>query len=305
MNALVLSGGGTRSVAHLGVLDELAHRFQWEPDILIGTSGGGLVAALWGAGVTVSQRAQLLASLQSAVRFHGRREVIALAWKEALRDLLQDQPIQGVLTATPLFRHFTDILGNPHIRMRELPRQVILVAFNLTTARQILFPSFKLTADQLFACHQRSWEVAPLETPLIDAMHATMALPGLFRPHQIGSAFYVDGGVVDNFALDVAELLDVAWALGVNLGGHFTPVGTAALSWSRIVSDAIWSLLADATQAREATITIPRVILQPVVAQFVQTDLADMGSIYEAGRAAVQREDAVLQDLLAPTVAAQ
>ena len=299
MDALVLSGGGTRSMAHFGVLDGIDQLWVWSPDVVIGTSGGGLVAALWGAAVTNVQRAHLLYRLMHDVALHGRSSVIRLAWRQALGDLLHGGPVQGVLSARPLFDTFASVLPSPAtLQMGQLPRKIILVAFNLSTGRQILFPSYRLSPEQLYACHERQWEVAPLETLVLDAMHATMALPGLFRPHQIGPSYFCDGGVVDNFPLDVAALIQADTAIGVNLGGQFTRLGTESAGWMRIVSDAIWTLLADATQAREATVTMPRVILRPDVKQFAQTDLGALKAIYQTGQRSVATNRVALDALI-------
>lgn len=51
---MVLSGGGARGLAHVGVLKALGER-QIEPDVVAGTSAGAIVAALYGAGYTADE----------------------------------------------------------------------------------------------------------------------------------------------------------------------------------------------------------------------------------------------------------
>lgn len=52
--ALVLSSGGPRGFVHVGVLKALAE-LQWKPDLVVGSSVGALVGALYAAGVPVSE----------------------------------------------------------------------------------------------------------------------------------------------------------------------------------------------------------------------------------------------------------
>ena len=56
--ALVLSGGSVRAAAHVGVLKALI-KYHLEPDLVVGTSGGAIVAALYAAGRTPDELEEL------------------------------------------------------------------------------------------------------------------------------------------------------------------------------------------------------------------------------------------------------
>ena len=51
---LVLSGGSVRAAAHVGVL-KAVEEYKLEPQVVVGTSGGSIVAALYAAGLTAAE----------------------------------------------------------------------------------------------------------------------------------------------------------------------------------------------------------------------------------------------------------
>ncbi len=66
--ALVLSGGGARGFAHLGVLRVL-EREGWRPDLVVGTSAGAIVGAMYASGLSVADIEAAAASLNWSVLF--------------------------------------------------------------------------------------------------------------------------------------------------------------------------------------------------------------------------------------------
>ncbi len=66
--ALVLSGGGARGFAHLGVLRVL-EREGWRPDLVVGTSAGAIVGAMYASGLSVADIEAAAATLDWSVLF--------------------------------------------------------------------------------------------------------------------------------------------------------------------------------------------------------------------------------------------
>ena len=267
--ALVLSGGGTRSAAHIGVLAALSQPpVEWVPDLVVGTSGGGLVAGLWAAGWTPQQMTQFATQVTSAD--------VHIDW----RNLCHPLHIEGLLTVEPLFRRIYTILGGR--RLSDFSRKVGIVAFNASAGRLDLFTNATLTPSVVQRLGVLG--VHPVtDAFLVDAMRATMAVPALFKPHVVFGNTYIDGGVGDNFPLDIAEALGATLCIGVNLGGQLTPLGSQARHLIALVTDAIWSLLDEATEARQRDAQGPSYILRPNVAGFAQTDLHAIPNIIHAG----------------------
>ena len=66
--ALVLSGSGARGFTHLGVLRVL-ERERWRPDLVVGTSAGAIVGAMYASGLSVTEIESAAATLEWSVLF--------------------------------------------------------------------------------------------------------------------------------------------------------------------------------------------------------------------------------------------
>lgn len=72
--------------------------------------------------------------------------------------------------------------------------------------------------------------------PIVDALLATMAFPGIYPPVQRGELLLADGGIVNNLPVDIAHRLGAEKVIAVDLGAvceNFAPVPTSggALGW--------------------------------------------------------------------------
>jgi NTE family protein len=164
---LALGGGGARGLAHIGVLKILTA--SGVPiDTLIGSSMGGLIAALYAAGISPEEMEA------EAFRMSKASQMVRLL------DLAP--PRRGLVKGERLRAYLTKIFGkNPLIE--ELPVPLSLVAVDLHTGKEVI-----LTCG-----------------PLIEAVMATMAVPGIFSPVEINDQCLVDGGVLNNVPADVVR----------------------------------------------------------------------------------------------------
>ncbi len=81
-------------------------------------------------------------------------------------------------------------------RIEDLPRPFAAVAVDLLSRREVLL----------------------MEGPLVQAIQATIAVPGILSPVAHGGALLVDGGLANNLPVDVARKLGAACVVGVHLG---------------------------------------------------------------------------------------
>lgn len=133
----------------------------------------------------------------------------------------------------------------------------------------------------------RAVEVVLDEGPLVEAILASIAIPGLFPPVVRGDQQLVDGGVLNNVPVDVAQALGAGRVIAVDLGmvaEHFhygrQPQSAAAV-WSPrrwvprsqllLAERALSIMMAHITEQRLSE-TPPTVLLRPVVASFVPFD---------------------------------
>lgn len=176
--ALTLSGGGVRGFAHIGVLKALEAR-EWRPDLLTGTSMGGIIAAAYASGMTVAEMEQ---------------EAVALTSLRRLARLLDRKPTPaGLIAGEHLLRYFRTKLRRA--RFHELQIPLGLMAVDCDTGEQVPL---------------REGDVAL-------AVRATMAFPGVFAPVVIDGRTLVDGGASDNLPVALAREMGAARVVAVDV----------------------------------------------------------------------------------------
>ena len=193
---LVLGGGGARGLAHFGVLRVL-RREKIPIHCIAGTSMGGLVSALFAAGVP-SERVE--------------EEVLRLSRvTEQIRLVDVDLSAAGLsIRGRRIYNFMADLLGE-ELTFADLPMPLAMVAVDIHSGREVILQGGLV----------------------IDAVRATISVPGVFMPVDLGDYRLVDGGVLDNVPVDVARgmgatrtiAVDVLPSFSVNLPGQ-RPVET-------------------------------------------------------------------------------
>jgi len=175
--ALALGGGGARGLAHVGVLRAL-EREGIPIDGIAGTSMGGLVGALYAAGVPLDTVEAELDRLSNV--------------KEQMR--LVDVSISAAglsVRGRRVYNFMADLVGED-LTFADLRLPLVMVAVDIRTGRPVLLQGGLV----------------------IDAVRATISVPGVFMPVDLGDFRLVDGGVLDNVPVDVARGMGASHGLG-------------------------------------------------------------------------------------------
>jgi NTE family protein len=177
--AFVLGGGGLLGAAEVGMLRALLER-DIHPDVIVGTSVGALHGAMIATDPTIPSVAKLEA-----------------AWRELIElRILGSSWFTGVAS---LVRTRTHV--HSHAPFRTFAQRLLAVeAFE-----QLAVP-FQCVA----ACIERASEHWFSTGPLVDAILASAAVPGLLPPVEIDGEHFIDGGVVNSIPLDRAVQLGAA-----------------------------------------------------------------------------------------------
>ncbi|MBI3349285.1 MAG: patatin-like phospholipase family protein [Burkholderiales bacterium] len=207
---LVLSGGGARGLAHIGVLRVL-EEMQIPVDLIVGTSMGAVVGGAYASGRSVDELEALVKSanwnailadrpardrlsirrredderLPSRIEFGFNLERGAMLPGGAAANGQLEATLSSLLPATR-----TD---DP---LRKLPIPFRAVATDLLSGAML---------DQA-------------DTPLFEALRASMAVPGVFAPLRVNGRPRVDGGLVRNLPIDLARSLGADIVIAVNVG---------------------------------------------------------------------------------------
>ena len=208
--AVVLSGGGAKGMAHIGVLKVL-EKAHIPIDYVTGTSMGSIIGGLYAIGYNAH-------SLDSMVRVQDWSYVITD--KEDLRhQSLSDRRKQNTYA-------FTTGLT---IGKKDMQAGGIIKGKNLAELFQQLCTGY---TDSLDFTNDLEIPFACVATNIIDnsevvfhngrlpqAMRASMAIPAAFSPVRIGDMVLVDGGLKNNYPVDVARAMGADIVIGITLSG--------------------------------------------------------------------------------------
>jgi NTE family protein len=212
--ALVLSGGGARGFAHIGVLRVL-HELRVPVDLVVGTSMGSVVGGAYAAGASV-------ADLERMARQTDWEQVIAdrpardqLAFRRREEDVLLPSRIElGV---------YRDGLSLPpsaagNAALEQALGRVLPAGTRDLAVSQLALPFRSVASDLLTGD-----PVELVDTPLFLAMRASLAVPGVFAPVRVNGRLVVDGGLVRNLPVNLARAMGADIVIAVNVGTPLAP----------------------------------------------------------------------------------
>jgi predicted acylesterase/phospholipase RssA/CRP-like cAMP-binding protein len=249
---LVLSSGGSKTIAHIGALDaldELGVRF----DAVAGASGGALVGVGAAAGLSAAAMTGYIRELAELLRprrwdFHLVPRTGLIKGKR-LRDLL-DRWFEG--------RDFSD-----------LRCQLYVVASDVNTGEEVVIDSGSLA----------------------DAVRASMSIPGAFDPWRYRGRVLIDGGVTDPLPAGCLRDGGYERIIGSNVAGKdVDPSASAGDRLPNIVS--VMTRTVNLMEAEVIKAQLPRadVVIRPHVTASSSFDFSRIDDFIAEGRAAAFRE---------------
>ena len=205
---LVLSGGGARGMAHIGVLKVL-EELRVPVDAIAATSMGAIVGGAYATGLSPAEMERIIGQLDWKDLFTDRpsREFLSNRSKQDERDKyalslgLKGGELllpQGAISGQKLDLFLRDLTKRAHriADFNQLPIPFRAVATDLTSGEMIVF------------------EQGRLET----AMRSSMSIPGVIAPAEVDARLLVDGGLVRNLPIDIVRQMGVDLVIAVNLG---------------------------------------------------------------------------------------
>ena len=205
--ALVLSGGGARGIAHIGVL-KVIDELEIEIDLITGTSIGAVIGALYAQG-------------------YSGKEIERIILEKHYEDILDDSVLrEDLYIGEKRWYPTTNItfqLDDNYLP--SLPRSFITGNRLTNNFFDYYFPSKKLTSfDQLpIPFRAVSTNIVTGEKKVFDsgnlheAVRASMSVPSIIAPFELDGELYVDGGVRANFPTEIAAELGADTIIGVRV----------------------------------------------------------------------------------------
>jgi NTE family protein len=277
---LVLSGGGARGIAHIGVLrvlDSLGIR----PRSVVGTSMGALIGALYASGRSGSQIDSLVRGLHFSTLFHRYTPVTLLTTGDFTSPVSALAP-----TFVVEFKGGTLSLQSPVAREPEINALLnqILLRGNLTAAGDFdrLPLRFRAVATDL----KKRAPVVLAGGDLAEAVRASIAIPVVFTPVEREDRLLLDGGLAANVPVEAARASGAARVLvsdvGVSVADSTDDISTAAMVTYLI--DELFRQPEDSLDARDLRI-------RPSVHDFNPIEFTDelVGPLIDSGYVAAAR----------------
>ncbi len=192
---LVLSGGGARALAQIGVLQVL-DSLNVKIDYIVGTSSGAFIGALYSMGYTGKEIEDLLKKTD---------------WENVFQENINRNDFNIAEKRWMPFSKYYFFIDN--IYKPQMPKaytfgeNFILKVFDFT------YPTYKLKnydelpvkyrciATNLLTGNKKIFK----STPLHQAIRSSMAFPAILQPFKIGKEIFIDGGITDNFPVDVMK----------------------------------------------------------------------------------------------------
>lgn len=271
---LVLSGGGARGLAHVGVLKVL-ERERVPIDVITGTSMGAIIGGLYASGMSATQlEAELLKVDWDAV-FASRvdRQLLSQRRKE------EDFEISPVIEIGMRDGELRAPLGALSGRgLETLLRRYTLPVREVRNFDKLPIPFRALATDM-----ETGQPVVLSQGDLALALRSSMSVPGVFAPTEVDQRILGDGGLVDNVPVGVARAMGADILIVVNIG---TPIaGREALgSVGGLTAQMINILTEQNVQRSLASLTASDVLIAPDLGTLTSADFARVRELIERGQ---------------------
>lgn len=284
---LVLSGGGARGAAHVGVLKVL-EELRIPIDYVAGTSMGAVVGGLYASGMTADQIEHHIKTIDWDEVFDDEPPRPDRSFRRKLDDelyLVKKKPgysdgkvklplalVQGQKFDLLLNRLTADVY-NIH-NFDDLPIPFRAVATNIETGQEVVLKSGNLAR----------------------ALRASMAVPGAFAPVEIDGAILVDGGIANNLPIDLVREMGADILIVVNIS---TPLLkrdeiTSALS---MVAQLVNLLGYEKVKTQLASLGNRDILISPELSEISSSDFKEISKAIPIGTVGAEKVKVQLAQL--------
>lgn len=280
---LVLSGGGALGLAHIGVLKVLEEK-GIKPDYIVGTSMGSIVGGLYALGYSASEIEKkvnttdwdlILAQnipLNMVVhdeKYDYGRYLIKFPFKNR-KPKLPSGLIEGQLLTEDLIKNTWSSIN--YKSFDDFPIPFRCIGTNVSNGEEIIFKDGSLGI----------------------AMRASMAIPTVFSAVNLDSTLIVDGGVVNNYPVDVAFDMGADYVIGIDVTSGYHQ----AFDIDNMVGILYQISMFQSLEKQQENIKNTDVYLHPDVSEFGSSDFRKSEKIIESGVAIATLEVHKIDSLL-------
>lgn len=210
---LVLSGGGAKGIAHIGAL-KVIEEAGIPIDYIAGTSMGSIIGGLYAIGYTPEQ-------LDSMVRKQDWTFLLSDRTNRNDKNMMERESDETYVISVPFsktsIKEVTGGLIKGH-NIDNLFSELTLGYHDSIDFNKLPTP-FACVSENLVKGEEYVFHQGVLST----AMRASMAIPGVFTPVRLDSMVLIDGGVVNNYPVDIARQMGADVIIGVDVQSQLKP----------------------------------------------------------------------------------
>jgi NTE family protein len=275
---LVLSGGGARGSAHIGVIKEL-EKLHVEPDMIVGTSMGSIIGGLYAAGWSVEEIEKEITELDWSTVF-----VDKLPRK--FRTLRRKGDDSYLVPIKMRFKGWKPYLPPSVIGGQSL--ELLLQRFEIEASGERDFDKFPIPYRAVAANLATGDPVVIKNGSLSTALRASMSVPAVFPPVEMDGIPLCDGGVAANFPVRIAQRLGADVVIGVDIS---SPLGGKEQLGNLLTRlDQMTSLLtAGNVEEDKAALRPQDILMVPDLKDITFSDFAKAKDAIHAGEKEAQR----------------
>lgn len=273
---VVLSGGGAKGAAHVGVL-KILEEHNIPVDYIAGTSIGAYVAGMYSLGYSASEVEAIMMGVDWDSGYSDTipRNILSYRDKQ-LRDRYNIPLNIGynegqVRAPSGLLRGQT---------MSQLLRQSTDLVQQFGNFDDLAIP-YRAVATDL----ETSLPVVISHGSMVKAMQASATVPGALQPAQIEGKLLVDGGIANNMPVDVVKAMGADIIIAVDIGSPL--VKKDKLDSTIAVLDQLSNFLTNAsTEKQKLLLTDKDVLIRPAIDALSTTDFTIMPLALTLGKEA-------------------
>ena len=286
---LALGGGGARGLAHIGVL-KMLEELRVPIDYIAGTSSGAIIGGMYAAGLSPEQIELRIIGIDWDDMLSDRLARRDLSYRRKENDRNYLFPVElGMRGLRPIFPRGL-IAGQ---KVGFFLRSATLRAAGVTDFNRLAIP-FRAVATDI----ETGAPVVLSSGDLAEAMQASMALPGIFSPLEIGGRLLVDGGMSSNVPVDVVRAMGADIIIAVNISAPL--LNRKQLESIVDISDQTLSMLSlKSNQQQLGRLSGKDILITPDVSTIGTMEFERATEVVIAGKVAAQAQEVLLRNISA------
>ena len=288
--ALVLSGGGARGSAHIGVLKVL-EEYHVPVDLVVGTSMGSIVGGLYASGWSSEELEKEITAIDWGTVFVDRLPRDAKTFRR------KEEDSRFLIPIKMRFKHWKPYLPTAVIGGQNL--ELLFQRFAIESTGLQDFDRFPIPYRAVASDLATGGAVVIGKGSLSTAMRASMSLPGIFPPVELDGKTLADGGMAANFPIRIARAMGADVIIGVDITTPLRKKEQLGNLLTRI--DQVTSLLTNANKDPDMAAVKPGdVILVPELSDITFSDFAKVKETIARGETAAHASESRLRALSVP-----